>query len=398
MKDLDGEQGALFEYWQWAEDLHVEWDEFRVDEVDTRGPLEGKRGAFYAGLVEELDDDYSEVVQEWQVLRDEATVLGRFEYDNLDEDLGSKQLELKLANGEVITDEEDPTVREAYGWLLDKYPLADRKFGEFETMYATETSGSANIERFLEAGEILWEESHPRVQATYESLLNKPGNTLLERFERRFIEDGDTAHLEESCLAEGWDCISEYGPDVMAKYGHLREKYAVPIFEHKYSLQDESTREQAERWIHHKLWEDDDPEFKALFKLGDVQERYQYLIPSKLAAFEWNNIPEDNPGLDFLEEQLKDGCYILYEDDQEVQAKYSELFNRYRQLWRFEKTFIPDGDTSKIGKWPGWKWKEVLEIFTDPAIAEKYGQLIEAAPDHARESARQPTTSKKQKA
>lgn len=111
------------------------------------------------------------------MLRDETAVLGRFEYDNLDEDLGSKQLERKLANGEVITDEEDPTVREAYGWLLGKYPLADRKSGEFETMYAIETSGSAVIERFLEAGEILWEESHPRVQATYESLLNKPGNS-----------------------------------------------------------------------------------------------------------------------------------------------------------------------------------------------------------------------------
>lgn len=48
MKDLDGEQGALFEYWQWAEDLYVKWDGFRVDEVDTTGPLAGERGAFYA--------------------------------------------------------------------------------------------------------------------------------------------------------------------------------------------------------------------------------------------------------------------------------------------------------------------------------------------------------------
>lgn len=87
-----------------------------------------------------------------------------------------------------------------------------------------------------------------------------------------------------------------------------------------------------------------------------------------------------------------------YEDHQEIQAKYSELFDRYPQLWRFEKTFIPGGDMSKIGKWPGWKWKEVLDIFTDPTIAEKYGHLIEAAPNHARESARHPTASKKQKA
>ena len=115
--------------------------------------------------MKELHDDYSKMVQEWQVLRDQATTLGRFEYDNLDEDLGTKQLEQKLANGEVITDEEDPTVREAYGRLLDKYSLADRKFREFETIYATETSGSENIKRFFEAGELLWEEFHPQVQA-----------------------------------------------------------------------------------------------------------------------------------------------------------------------------------------------------------------------------------------
>ena len=385
MKDLDGEQGALYEYCQWAEDLYVEWTGFRVDEVDTREPLAGGRGAFYAGLVKELNDDYSEVVQEWQVLRDQATMLGRFEYDNLDEDLGNKQLEQKLANGVVITDEEDPTVREAYGWLLDKYPLADRKFREFETIYATETSGSENIKRLLEAGEVLWEEFHPQVQATYAALLQMPGNTLLERFERRFIENGDTSHLEESCLAQGWDCISEYGPDVMAKYGYLRQKYAIPIFEHKYSLQDESTRSQAERWIQQRLWGDNDDEFKALFKLGDVQEKYQYLIPSNLAAFEWNNIPEEDAGLEFLEEGLKDGCYMLYEDDAEVKQKYWALFEKYPQLWRFEKTFAPNEDTSKIEKWPSWKWKEVLEIFTDPTITEKYRYLIETASKDARE-------------
>ena len=44
----------------------------------------------------------------------------------------------------------------------------------------------------------------------------------------------------------------------MAKYGYLRQKSAIPILEHKYSLHDESTRKQAERWIRHNLWEDDD--------------------------------------------------------------------------------------------------------------------------------------------
>lgn len=39
MKDLDGEQGSLLEYWQWAEDLYLEWDRFRVHEVTITGPL-----------------------------------------------------------------------------------------------------------------------------------------------------------------------------------------------------------------------------------------------------------------------------------------------------------------------------------------------------------------------
>ena len=40
----------------------------------------------------------------------------------------------------------------------------------------------------------------------------------------------------------------------------------------------------------------------------------------------------------------------------EVKQKYRVLFEKYPRLWRSEETFAPTEDTSKIAKWPSWRW------------------------------------------
>lgn len=367
MKDLDGEQGALFEYWQWTISM--------ADESAVEGNTE--REAFYDALAEELEKDHNEVVEEWEDLKGRASVLGYFEYKNLDNNGKTEGLERKLAAGEVIADEEDPDVRRVYGELLDKYPLEERKFREFEKMYLEEGDDTSKIEMYLNVGETLYGEGHPQVQEKYAYLFQKPGNSLLERFERRYgCADGDTTELEVQCLKDGYDPFLEYGPEVQAKYEDLRSKYEVEMFEYRYLPGNDPENEM--RWMQHLIWTDDDADFKRLF-VGRAREKYAHMVPTPLELFE-NYYIEDDGSTTNLEKELAEGCYMLHELDEKVQEKYGALFAKYSHLYRFEKSFVAQENTSTIERWPRKKWESVLGYFNDAAVVAKYGHLIPPEP------------------
>ena len=77
----------------------------------------GAREQFYATLVDNVEKDYDDVCDEWMVLYQAATMLGRFQCEHLDADGGTTNIEHPLRSGSPSLEEAGEEVQAKYGHL-----------------------------------------------------------------------------------------------------------------------------------------------------------------------------------------------------------------------------------------------------------------------------------------
>lgn len=113
MKDLDGEETALFSYRQ------------GINKKLKKGYGSIEGGRFYAELCDEVSIDHMAVKEEVRKLFGEATPLGHREYTFLEQDGSTARIGTSIQYGYGPVDNAHETVREKYGYLLEEVEVLE---------------------------------------------------------------------------------------------------------------------------------------------------------------------------------------------------------------------------------------------------------------------------------
>lgn len=217
VKDVHGELLALGRYANWLYEMKNAADVSRQSGIPA-----GPRLCFYEDLYAEVHRDDVEVFQEWHELLTQATPLGQMEWAYLDKDGGTIGIQKALAKGDIRMDDEDMVEFKAkYGHLaLTGY--AATPLGKFEANWLDATGGTANIEAQLQSGRDILLFWGPEVARKYGHLRTRYALNIFER--EYYTNDDGTVHIEHD-LQQGVYVFAGQPEEVTKKYGHLMSHY-----------------------------------------------------------------------------------------------------------------------------------------------------------------------------
>lgn len=212
IKDLHGELLAISNYSAWSSGP----DFAHADECA------GRKG-FRERLSNEIGVEGESVLEEWWALWNTATGLGQWEYGWLDHDGKTMKIrhELRIGIMDVFGGCEEARVK--YKYLVptgyDATPL-----GCFEYEWLDEEGGTSRIEEELKQGRNMFRSRPEEVQNKYAEVVARHLDPIME-FECDYdVEKWGMMNIEEH-LRNGHNVFEGRDGKVLEKYGHL-----MPLF------------------------------------------------------------------------------------------------------------------------------------------------------------------------
>lgn len=219
--DLKGELVALGEYGTWTDNMR--------NDRETHG----LRKEFYAKLCKEVWQDHFCVMDEWNELFKTATDLGCFEFQWLDKDGKTTEIEKRLRTGELFLRDWSEEVHQKYTHL-EPTGYEGTLLGKFECRYNPDRDGGTYlIADILNRGQNIFEVYGDEAKTKYEHLVAFEVSPLGFWEQRHLDKDGGTTNIERllkvvpTATLAGFMLDPFHGApkEVWEKYAHLMPLY-----------------------------------------------------------------------------------------------------------------------------------------------------------------------------